>query len=84
MLNEDSKNYIRAAIEELEVSNPSQDSIDKAVVYIKQAIEQIKKEKYEVVSIELNDIIIKKSEKTKHLLMKVGIQDFLLLIIMAY
>ena len=67
MLNEDSKNYIRAAIEKLDISNPSQTSIDCAINYIKHAIEQIKKEKYEVSSIELNDIVIKKSERTKQL-----------------
>ena len=67
MLSEDSKNYIRAAIEELDISNPSQTSIVFAVNYIKQAVEQIKKEKYEVSSIELNNIIIKKSEKTKQI-----------------
>ena len=66
-MNEESKKFIKLAIETLEKENVTQNLIDKAVSYIKQAIEQIKKEKYEVSSIELNDVIIKKSEKTKQI-----------------
>lgn len=63
-----SENFIKLAIEVLEQENIVQNSIDNAVNYIRQAIEQIKKEKCEVTSIELNDIIIKKSEKTKQII----------------
>ena len=66
-MNEESKNFIRLAIEVLDRENVTQDSIDNAVNYIRQAIEQIKIEKSEVSSIELNDIVIKKSEKTKQI-----------------
>ena len=41
MLNEDSKNYIRKAIEELRISNITQTSIDSAENYIKLAIKSI-------------------------------------------
>ena len=41
MLNENSKNYIRKAIEELKISNPTQASIDSAENYIKLAIKSI-------------------------------------------
>ena len=63
-----SENFIKLAIEVLEQENIVQNSIDNAVNYIRQAIEQIKIEKYEVTSIELNDIVIKKSEKTKQII----------------
>ena len=66
-MSEESKKFIKLAIEILDQENVTQDSIDKATNYIKQAIEQIEKEKYEVSYIELNDIIIKKSEKTKQI-----------------
>ena len=66
-MSEESKNFIKLAIEVLEQENVTQDSIDKAINYIKQAIEQIKIEKSEVSSIELNDVVIKKSEKTKQI-----------------
>ena len=45
-MSEESKKFIKLAIEVLEQENIAQDSIDNAVNYIKQAIEQIKKEKY--------------------------------------
>ena len=60
-MSEESKKFIKLAIEILDQENITQDSIDKATNYIKQAIEQIEKEKYEVSYIELNDIIMKKS-----------------------
>lgn len=66
-MNEESKNFIRLAIEVLDQENVTQNLIDNAVNYIKQAVDQIKKEKYEVASIELNDVIIKKSERTKQI-----------------
>lgn len=40
-MNEESKNYIRKAIEELEIFNPTQASIDSAENYIKLAIKSI-------------------------------------------
>ena len=66
-MSEKSKKFIKLAIEILDQENVTQDSIDEAVNYIKQAIEQIEKEKYEVSSIELNDVTIKKSERTKQI-----------------
>ena len=66
-MNEESKKFIRLAKEILKQENVTQNSVNNAINYIRQAIEQIKKEKYEVTSIELNDIVIKKSEKTKQL-----------------
>ena len=68
IMSEESKKFIKLALEILDQENITQNSIDEAVNYIKQAIEQIKKEKYEVSSIELNDVIIKKSEKTKQII----------------
>ena len=66
-MNEESKKFIKLAIETLEKENIAQNLIDKAVSYIKQAIGQIKGENYEVTSIELSDVTIKKSEKTKQI-----------------
>ena len=66
-MNEESTNFIRLAIEVLDQENVTQNSVNNAINYIRQAIEQIKTEKSEVASIELNDIIIKKSEKTKQI-----------------
>ena len=42
-MNNESKNFIKLAIELLEEENITQNSIDNAVNYIRQAIEQIKK-----------------------------------------
>ena len=44
-MNEESKNFIRLAIEVLDQENVTQISVNNAVNYIKQAIEQIKIEK---------------------------------------
>ena len=44
-MNEESKSFIRLTIEVLDRENVTQDSIDNAVNYIRQAIEQIKKER---------------------------------------
>lgn len=67
-MNEESKNFIRSAIEVLNQENVTQNSVNNAINYIRQVIEQIKTEKSEVTSIELNDIVIKKSEKTKQII----------------
>ena len=64
-MNEESRNFIRLAIEILDQENVTQNSVNNAINYIRQAIEQIKTEKSEVTSIELNDIIIKKIRKNK-------------------
>ena len=64
-MSEESRKFIKLAIEVLDQENVTQNSVNNAINYIRQAIEQIKAEKIEVTSIELNDIIIKKSEKIK-------------------
>ena len=66
-MNEESRNFIRLAIKILDQESVTQNSVNNAINYIRQAIEQIKAEKIEVTSIELNDVIIKKSEKTKQI-----------------
>ena len=66
-MNEESKKFIRLAKEILDQENVTQNSVNNAINYIRQAIEQIKTEKSEVTSIELNDIIIKKSGRTKQI-----------------
>ena len=43
-MNEESKNFIKLAIQKLEVFNHSQDSINSAINYIKLAIKSISKE----------------------------------------
>ena len=55
-MNEESKKFIRLAKEILDQENVTQNSVNNAINYIRQAIEQIKTEKSEVSSIELNDI----------------------------
>ena len=67
-MNEESKNFIRLAIEVLDQENVTQNSVNNAINYIRQAIEQIKAEKIEVTSIELNDIILKKSKRIKQII----------------
>ena len=43
-MNEESKNFIRLAIEVLDQENVTQNSVNNAVNYIRQAIKQIKNE----------------------------------------
>ena len=47
-MNEESKNFIRLAIEILDRENVTQNSVNNAINYIRQAIKQIKAEKIEI------------------------------------
>ena len=51
-MNEESKNFIRLAIEVLGQENVTQNSVNNAINYIRQAIEQIKNEnKYFIINV---------------------------------
>ena len=67
IMSEESRKFIKLAIEVLDQENVTQDLVDMAVNYIKQAIEQIKKEKPTEVASNYTGIAISNDDKEMYL-----------------